>query len=202
MALDFNNHSFWLSRLPTNTTQTGGNWSYTLPPENSFFYLGGSLSFSYSNTYSASITGIPTDADDGLTRTPEDAYFVDSGSGSISTISINCIRAQPREPVEPSPLNNNNYNQCSNATVQKTLRAMKNAMQLSQGAYILRIYNATQNPRTFGQPFDIPVCIDSYNVSTTQDRPFELNISLQLTKRSPLNGITVGTTYYGAEDNA
>lgn len=197
MALDFVNHSFWISTEPTSTTQSGGNWSYSLPPDNSFIYLGGSLSFSYSNTYSASITGIPTDAEDGLTRTPEDAYFIDSASGSISTMSINCIRAQPRTTVEPSEDNDYNYNDCSNATVQRALRRMKNAMQLTQGAYILRIYNATQNPMTFGVPYDIPVYIDSYNTSTTQDRPYELNISLQLTKRSPLNGITVGETTYG-----
>lgn len=191
MSLDYNSHSFWLSSAPTQVTYYSTYTAYSMPPDSSFFYLGGSLSFSYSNTYSATITGIPTDDTTGeLTRTPEDAYFTDSASGSISTMSINCIRAQPRDPDDTD------INLCSNAKVQKLLREMKNSMQLNQGAYILRIYNATQNPDTLGIPFDIPVYLDSYTAVTTQDRPFELNLSLQLTKRSPAPGINLGNTQY------
>ena len=194
--LDYDTHSFWLSTEPTVTTQTPTSITYSMPSDDSFFYLGGSLTFSYSNTYSATVVGIPTsDTEGDLTRTPEDAYFTDTASGSVSTFSINSIRAQPLNPDDTT------INECSNAKVQKLLRTMKNAMQLSQGAYILRIYNNTQNPKTRGIPYDIPVFLDSYNCVKNQDRPNELNIAIQLTKRSPINGINIGTTYYGVENN-
>ena len=186
--IDYDNHSFWLSSQPT---QKGAGWTYSMPPDESFFYLGGSLSFSYSNTYSANVVGIPTDDTEGeLTRTPEDAYFTDTASGSVATFSISCIRAQPLDPDDTG------INACSNAKVQKLLRSMKNAMQLAQGAYILRIYNNTQNPNTRGIPYDIPVYLDSYNCVKNQERPFELNMSLQFTKRSPIQGINIGSTIY------
>jgi len=186
--IDYDNHSFWLSSQPT---QKGTGWTYSMPPDESFFYLGGSLSFSYSNTYSVNVVGIPTDDTEGeLTRTPEDAYFTDTASGSVATFSISCIRAQPLDPDDTG------INACSNAKVQKLLRSMKNAMQLAQGAYILRIYNNTQNPATRGIPYDIPVYLDSYNCVKNQERPFELNMSLQFTKRSPIQGINIGSTIY------
>ncbi|MBQ1294508.1 MAG: hypothetical protein IIY21_10740 [Clostridiales bacterium] len=186
--IDYDNHSFWLSSQPA---QKGAGWTYSMPPDESFFYLGGSLSFSYSNTYSVNVVGIPTDDTEGeLTRTPEDAYFTDTASGSVATFSISCIRAQPLDPDDTG------INACSNAKVQKLLRSMKNAMQLAQGAYILRIYNNTQNPNTRGIPYDIPVYLDSYNCVKNQERPFELNMSLQFTKRSPIQGINIGSTIY------
>ena len=191
--IDYDNHSFWLSSQPT---QKGTGWTYSMPSDESFFYLGGSLSFSYSNTYSANVVGIPTDDTEGeLTRTPEDAYFTDTASGSVATFSISCIRAQPLDPDDTG------INACSNAKVQKLLRSMKNAMQLAQGAYILRIYNNTQNPNTRGIPYDIPVYLDSYNCVKNQERPFELNMSLQFTKRSPIQGINIGSTIYSQVDS-
>lgn len=186
MALDFLQHSLWVSTQPTTDAESTGKttWSkYHNPPDSSFFYIGGNASVSYSNSYNANITGI-------YSKGTNEAYFTDTASGSVSQISVSGQRVQPANPDD------SNINNCSNAKVIELLRQMKSTPQLGQGAYIFRMYNNTQKLASYGRAYDIPVYLDNFSVSTSQDNPNILNISLKFIRRSPVLGLNLGTTTY------
>ena len=189
MALDYTTHSIWISTAPAQPPLDSHNkpiWgasTYTLPEDSTFIFLGGRTSFTYSNTYNANVMGIPG-------QTSASAYFTDSASGSVSDISISCIRVQPTDPDDTSQ----NLNNISNAKFKQMLYNMKNVMQLKQGAYILRLFNNTQNINASGKAFDFPVYLESYSAEVNQERPFEMNVSLKLKRRAPILGFNLGTT--------
>jgi hypothetical protein len=67
---DFNQHTVWLSVDPYEIDKYDKSVCYT-PPDSKFIFLGGNTTFSYKNTYGASVMGI-------YSRGPEDAYFIDA----------------------------------------------------------------------------------------------------------------------------
>lgn len=186
IVLDFRTHSLWLSTQPITPGEQDN--TYITPPDDSFVYLGGNISFNYSNTYNATTTGI-------YGKDSTAAYFIDAASGSVSKISVSAERVQPLSPVDDL----SNLNNVSNAKLKKLLYAMKNTVQLRQGAYVLRLYNHTWNIDSEGIAYDFPVFLENYNVSNNLDSPNTIQIQLTFTKRNPLSGITLGNTQYITE---
>jgi hypothetical protein len=194
--IDPTKHSIWLSAKPTSNGKGNDNddtWSsYKLPSDDSFFYLGGENSYSYSNSYNATTTGVYAQGSTG-------ALFVDSGSGSVSNINVSAVRIQPDEPYDPTPSDTQsimdmNLNNCSNARLIEVLRNMRGVQQLNQGAYILRLYNSSMIQGTEDQGYDLPVYLASVTTSIEMDSPNTLKISLSFVRRSPVKNINIGTT--------
>lgn len=194
--IDPTKHSIWLSAKPTSNGKGNDNddtWSsYKLPPDDSFFYLGGENSYSYSNSYNATTTGVYAQGSTG-------ALFVDSGSGSVSNINVSAVRIQPEQPYDPTPTNTQsimdvNLNNCSNARLIEVLRNMRGVQQLNQGAYILRLYNSSMIQGTEDQGYDLPVYLASVTTSVEMDSPNTLKINLSFVRRSPVKNINIGTT--------
>ena len=194
--IDPTKHSIWLSAKPTSNGKGNDNddtWSsYKLPSDDSFFYLGGENTYSYSNSYNATTTGVYAQGSTG-------ALFVDSGSGSVSNINVSAVRIQPDEPYDPTPSDTQsimdmNLNNCSNARLIEVLRNMRGVQQLNQGAYILRLYNSSMIQGTEDQGYDLPVYLASVTTSIEMDSPNTLKISLSFVRRSPVKNINIGTT--------
>jgi hypothetical protein len=192
--IDPTKHSIWLSAKPTSNGKGNDNddtWSsYKLPSDDSFFYLGGENSYSYSNSYNATTTGVYAQGSTG-------ALFVDSGSGSVSNINVSAVRIQPDEPYDPTPSDTQsimdmNLNNCSNARLIEVLRNMRGVQQLNQGAYILRLYNSSMIQGTEDQGYDLPVYLASVTTSIEMDSPNTLKISLSFVRRSPVKNINIG----------
>ena len=194
--IDPTKHSIWLSAKPTSNGKGNDNddtWSsYKLPSDDSFFYLGGENSYSYSNSYNATTTGVYAQGSTG-------ALFVDSGSGSVSNINVSAVRIQPEQPYDPTPSDTQsimdvNLNNCSNARLIEVLRNMRGVQQLNQGAYILRLYNSSMIQGTEDQGYDLPVYLASVTTSVEMDSPNTLKINLSFVRRSPVKNINIGTT--------
>lgn len=180
MSLDYNQHSLWLSYLPCTDNNDG---TYNLPPDYSFFYLGGHASFSYSISYSGTSTGIPS-------QDSSQAIYVDSAAGCVANINVRTVRVQ--EPTYDD--STEDVSECSNARVVTLLRQMKNTMQLKQGAYILRVYNQRQKVSGQGSYVDFPVYLDTYSANTDMDAPNITSITLRLIRRGPRAGQEIGLT--------
>lgn len=224
MNIDYNQHSLWLSYIPCidDNGENYGDGMYNVPPDYSFFYLGGRASFSYSISYSGTATGIPS-------QDSSQAVYVDSASGCVANIDIKTVRVQEptysddilvetlRFGVCPkcghwNPITNTeceacgvsdltekiiygyDANNCSNAKVVEYLRQMKNTMQLKQGAYILRVYNQRQKVSGQGSYVDFPVYLDTYSANTDMDAPNITSITLRLIRRGPRAGQEIGLT--------
>lgn len=180
MAIDYNAHSIWLSAKPVEVCVKDPS-AYVIPPDEDFFYIGGESQISYSNSYNASTMGI-------YSQKSQDAYFIDGQSGSVSQISVSQIRDNPGIQEDDG------YNNCSNAKVIECLRDMRQSVQLKQGAYILRIYNGTQNLQCSGRPYDIPVFLNTYQVSHNFDKPNAISLSFQFIRRCPVQNLNIGIT--------
>lgn len=212
--IDYRSHSVWLSSVPcqtTDNTSQGSNITttyYTVPVDDLFFHLGGEVSFSYSNSTGAKLVGV-------YSTGPEGAVFVDSAQGCVSTISLSTVRVNPATPNDTST----SLDSISNKKVIELLSSMRgNNTQLKNGAFILRLYNIRTNMpilsdsastrliSVYGTSQDSPVvegdgyfaeyCVflNSFDYSFEDGNPNVLNISLQMTVRSPKAGYNLGTT--------
>ncbi len=189
--LDFDKHSVWLSPVPIDYDDKG---TFYVPNANSFFFLGSNEQLTYSNTYNATLAGV-------YGKTSASAYFVDSSSGCVSTMSISTTRVQP--PLDEIDDNSGNLNNISNARVVGLLRNMRGAnTQLKQGAYVLRVGNivmdmphASENTlHGKGTYMEYYVFINDYTIGYEDSAPNILSISLSMTVRSPIAGYNLGTT--------
>lgn len=176
-----NSHSLWISTQPTSISN-----DRLIPPlPNTYVYLGGNSEITYDNQYNAGVVGV-------YKQPSSEAYFVDSTGGSVSQISISCTRVQPINYDDSST----DLANISNGKFIMLLEEMKQKTQLLQGAYILRMYNTTQNAKTSGIPYDIPVYIVNFTYKYNLEQPNVINITLKLIKRNYTEGFSLGTTKY------
>lgn len=188
--LDFDKHSVWLSPTPIDYDKDSN--TFYVPDADSFFFLGSNEQLTYSNTYNATLAGV-------YGKTSASAYFVDSSSGCVSTLSLSTTRVQPPDFKD----NDASLNNISNARVVGLLRNMRGAnTQLKQGAYVLRVGNIVMDmPHASestlhgkGTYMEYYVFINDYTIGYEDSAPNILSISLSMTIRSPIAGYNLGTT--------
>jgi len=167
--------SLWISTVP---------WSASLSDDD-FLYLGSANDHSGSESYSTATTGI-------LGQTTASAIVIDGSSGPVMTYSTNSTRVNPVTGVR----DDTSYLNCSNAKARTILRQMRQAIQMQQCAYVLRVYNIASRIKgsasvqrltqyTSGRNYlDLYVFINSVTVKYEPDMPEALTISLSLTMRN------------------
>lgn len=177
MALNSNKYSIWISVVPATVNSSRRN---TLP-DTAYMYVGGGSSPSYDMTYISATTGI-------LGRGTAGAIFVDGTGGAVGRISISCTRTQPESYSDPNdsgvPSISYDYTNISNAKFMKTIKAMREIVQMYSNAYMIRIYNLNEA----GAYKEYPVFLDNYQCNIDLDRPVDLDVSISYIQRNILKG--------------
>lgn len=111
----------------------------------------------------------------------ENAIVIDSMGGAVGRLSIGGVR-----------VGDNTYG--SNGYFAREIRKMRSIIQLTNNAYMLRIYNATLldeegNVRDIGDTF-MPffVYLGDITYTSMAGRPKDLNVGISLTQRNALKG--------------
>lgn len=179
MAID-TKYSLWLSTRP---------WDDSNPlTDADFMYIGNSSQYPQSISYNSSITGI-------LGQSPDTAIFVDGVGGAVMRINLSAIRPQPKVIDDTQP------NYFSNKAFIEKMLTMRSAIQMMSPAYVLRAYNLTmlnksdenKTPAEIqlkrqGDPKEKYVYMDTFDITYNQERPNEINVSIQFIERNKLVG--------------
>lgn len=173
MTLDSDTFSVWISVKPWSATATLA--------DTDFMYLGSGNSYAGTFNYSMGTTGI-------LGRPTSSAISVDGATGPTESLSFNSTRVNPVSPNDST----SDYTNVSNAFCRTTLRHMREAIQMQQGAYIVRLYNLsprmngglTYKPTAMGDPLELPVFLNSDTCTFSYENPNNLNVQVSLTLRN------------------
>lgn len=181
MAID-RKYSLWISTIPQN------NNGYV--PDFYFMYIGSTAQLPMNITYNSSTVGI-------LGDTPDTAIFVDGTGGAVLKMSISAVRPNLPQILGIDTRIVDEPNTCSNKKFIETLTNMRSAIQMMNPAYILRAYNLSTlslkdydtplpliEAKRSGQPIEIPVYLDSFDVSIDLEQPNVVNANLNLIQRN------------------
>ena len=159
-----NQNSVWISMDAYNPNGT-----------NQYMSVCSDASFSYSNQYSGSTTGI-------LGQPTGNAIFVDGSKGAVAELSITGVRANPTTAAQTGLP----HDTITNVQFYTYVKALMEKTQMLQNAYILRIYNAnwTNSEKYNTDYMDIPIFIKNISVDFDIMSPNEMKVSLTAVKRN------------------
>lgn len=177
-------YSLWISTVPADNT------GYVA--DSNFMFIGSSSTLPVTISYTSSTVGV-------LGQPPDTAVFVDGTAGAVMQIAITSTR------VNPSDANDSYPNTYSNKAFIEAIVAMRTAIQMTQNAYVLRMYNMTImkkidydnltpseiiQKRTTLQvsPKSYNVFINSADITLDVDNPNSIDVSLNLIQRNLLLG--------------
>lgn len=178
MAID-KKYSMWLSTKP---------WDENTPLQDTdFMYIGSSAQLPMNISYNSSTVGI-------LGDTPDTAIFTDGVGGAVLKMNISATRPNMYEILGASTETPNTY---SNKAFIEKLLEMRSKIQMEQNAYIFRIYNLSTlsisdynkpvpliDAKKSGQPKEIQVFIDSFDVSINLEQPNVIQVSISFIQRN------------------
>ena len=153
-----NGYALWLSTQPANDLG------------NTFMFIGSSASFPLQAVHSSSTTGI-------LGQRPDKAIYVDGATGIVIKINISAIRPYLEECDDSSI-------PTSNRAFAQKLEEIRSSVQMEKPAYLLRVYNIDWSKNKSNNYKELPVFLDSYDLSWDMDRPNEMNVSISFVMRN------------------
>lgn len=166
--------SVFISRRPYETGYVYPKDATDSKFHNDFLFVCSEAYPQYSVDYQMTAMGI-------MGMGTENAIVIDSMGGAVGRLSIGGVR-----------VGDNTYG--SNGYFAREIRRMRSIIQLTNNAYMLRIYNATLlddkgHVRDIGDTF-MPffVYIGDVNYASTAGRPKDLNVSISLTQRNAKKG--------------
>lgn len=153
-------------------------------------YVGSSASLPMNISYNSSVVGI-------LGESPDSAVFVDGTGGAVMRMTISAVRPNIFTRIATSE----DPNTCSNKAFIEKLIKMRSSIQMMDNAFVLRIYNlSTLNMKDYsrsisyieakrsGPPKEIPVFIESFDISLDMSQPNQISVTLNLILRNKLKG--------------
>ena len=177
-------YSLWISTVPADNT------GYVA--DSNFMFIGSASTLPLTISYTSSTVGV-------LGQDTSTAVFVDGTAGAVMQIALTSTRVNPSDADDDHP---NTY---SNKAFIEAIIAMRTAIQMTQNAYVLRMYNLTTmqksdydnltpleiiEKRTELQisPKSYNVFINSIDITLDIDSPNSIDVSLNLIQRNLLLG--------------
>jgi len=181
----------WISTVPASDT------GYVA--DSNFMFIGSASTLPISISYMSSTVGV-------LGQPTDTAVFVDGTGGAVMQINITSTRVNPPDADDDYP---NTY---SNKAFIEAMIDLRTYIQMTQNAYVLRIYNLTTmkksdydnlsplniiEKRTSLQtePKSLFVFINSIDITLDLESPNSIDVSLNFIQRNALLGYnTSGST--------